>query len=90
MRWIMNIEKLRNRGGSVTHSHFSVEFDAIYPNWTEFMSNLGKQLDELEFKMSEVSKLTWEHGFIQLDCIRIFEVKEGKIRRIEWGGNDGK
>ena len=79
----MNIEKLRNRGGSITHSHFSVEFDAIYPNWTEFMSNLGKQLDELEVQMNDVTKITWESGHIRLDCIKMFEVKEGKIRRIE-------
>ena len=79
----MNIEKLRSKGGSVNYSHYEVEFDAIYPNWTEFMSNLGKQLDELEVKMNDVTKLTWEHGFIRLDCIKMFEIKDGKVRRIE-------
>ena len=79
----MNREELKSRGGSVTHSHYTLKFDVVYPNWTEFMQNLGKQLDDLEVSMNDVAKITWEGDVIRLSCIKMFEINDGKIKRIE-------
>ena len=57
----MDIEKLRKlKKHEISHSTYKFEFNAGYDNWTDFMSALGKQLDELKVKMSDVAKVEWE------------------------------
>lgn len=75
------LKKLEKHG--ISHSHYNFEFDVHYDNWTDFMSALGKQLDKLEVKMSDVTKIEWEGSQIMLSCLKIFVMEDKKLKRLD-------
>lgn len=79
----MNTKKFRTTGkNSITLSTYKFEFNGQATNWTKLLSNLGNQLDELEVKISEVSKVELDGDMVTLTCLNAYSVKDGKLEKV--------